>query len=302
MAATGKRRKWPRQAPLERIILATDFSVGARRAARRLALLPLAPKARITLLHVAPHGISGLQGAAVERQLERDSAALQAALRRAGIRDAVVRAEYDTGRPADQIADHARAGRTDLVILGRHARSGLPAYFIGCTAERVARAAPGAVLVVARSTARPYRHPLVAVDVTADAEARTVLGFALRVIPSERVRLTVLSLYEDPAIERMKVYGVPERTIREIALAARKETDERLSRLASGLDRPELSVRLSARYGHAARGVIDAAQAMHPDLVVVGSGRHGIERLLLGSVAEAVLFGVSSDVLLVRLR
>ena len=48
-------------------------------------------------------------------------------------------------------------------------------------------------------------------------------------------------------------------------------------------------------------GILEAAQAMGADLIVMGShGRHGIEKLLLGSTAQRVLSHTRLPVLVVR--
>lgn len=54
--------------------------------------------------------------------------------------------------------------------------------------------------------------------------------------------------------------------------------------------------------GHAVyRAILDAAQAANADLVVMGShGRHGLEKLILGSVTAQVLSHAHLPVLVVR--
>jgi nucleotide-binding universal stress UspA family protein len=48
-------------------------------------------------------------------------------------------------------------------------------------------------------------------------------------------------------------------------------------------------------------GIVDEARAWKPELIVMGShGRHGLDRLLLGSVAEAVLRHAPCSVEIVR--
>lgn len=48
-------------------------------------------------------------------------------------------------------------------------------------------------------------------------------------------------------------------------------------------------------------GILDEARAWKPDLIVIGShGRHGLDRLLLGSVAEAVLRHAPCSIEIVR--
>ena len=52
---------------------------------------------------------------------------------------------------------------------------------------------------------------------------------------------------------------------------------------------------------HAARGIVNAATSCSADLIVMGShGRNGLEKLVLGSVAQAVLSHTKLPVLVVR--
>ena len=70
---------------------------------------------------------------------------------------------------------------------------------------------------------------------------------------------------------------------------------ERLS--AQGVE----NVMTSVWYGPAAAAIIGAAQMYQPDLIVMNShGRSGIGRFILGSVAEAVLRGTRTPILLLR--
>ena len=57
----------------------------------------------------------------------------------------------------------------------------------------------------------------------------------------------------------------------------------------------------SVWYGAPARSVVDAASAQQADLIVMTShGRGGISRLIMGSVAESVLRGTTTPILLLR--
>lgn len=60
-------------------------------------------------------------------------------------------------------------------------------------------------------------------------------------------------------------------------------------------------VKTSVWYGPAAPAIVEAAQVGKVDLIVMGThGRSGLGRLILGSVAEAVLRGTRTPVLVVR--
>jgi len=56
-------------------------------------------------------------------------------------------------------------------------------------------------------------------------------------------------------------------------------------------------------YGAAATSIVEAVKAQDADLIVMTShGRTGIGRLILGSVAESVLRGTTTPILLLRAR
>jgi nucleotide-binding universal stress UspA family protein len=66
---------------------------------------------------------------------------------------------------------------------------------------------------------------------------------------------------------------------------------------ARGIRRVETSV----WYGPPASAIVEAARAAKADLIVMTThGRSGLGRLILGSVAEAVLRGTSTPILLLR--
>lgn len=60
-------------------------------------------------------------------------------------------------------------------------------------------------------------------------------------------------------------------------------------------------VRCSVWYGAAAPAIIEAAELHHADLIVMMThGRSGLGRLVMGSVAESVLRGTTTPILLLR--
>jgi nucleotide-binding universal stress UspA family protein len=61
------------------------------------------------------------------------------------------------------------------------------------------------------------------------------------------------------------------------------------------------NVETSVWYGPAAAAIVDAARARKADLIVMSThGRGGLGRLILGSVAESVLRGTTTPILLLR--
>jgi nucleotide-binding universal stress UspA family protein len=79
----------------------------------------------------------------------------------------------------------------------------------------------------------------------------------------------------------------------------RKELQEQLDRLQP--PGPGLRVERVLREGNPVQGILDTARETRPDMIVLGThGRTGVSRLLMGSVAEAVLRKAPCPVLTVK--
>lgn len=155
-----------RHRPLATVLLPTDFSEDAGRAARAaLGLLgplgggtPGGPAVRLVLLHAfnlpieytaygpIPTSLHFLRdtGAEAETRLAEQAERLRAE----GFEVETVAREGD---PAEVIAEEARRCQVDLLALGTHGRSGLAHLLLGSTAERVVQHAPCPVLTLRRA-------------------------------------------------------------------------------------------------------------------------------------------------------
>lgn len=79
----------------------------------------------------------------------------------------------------------------------------------------------------------------------------------------------------------------------------------RISQIAAREQLPyyEALVRIEVRKGEVVTALLEAASEHHAELVIIGThGRHGLDRLLSGSVAESVVRRASCSVLVARLR
>jgi nucleotide-binding universal stress UspA family protein len=81
--------------------------------------------------------------------------------------------------------------------------------------------------------------------------------------------------------------------------AVRKELQEELDRLRP--PDPALRVERLLKEGDPVRAILHTAEEVHADLIVLGThGRTGVGRLLMGSIAEAVLRKAPCPVLTVK--
>jgi len=81
-----------------------------------------------------------------------------------------------------------------------------------------------------------------------------------------------------------------------------REAEEYLEGVKAALARQGFrKVEASVWYGPPASAIVEAAQVSKADLIVMTThGRSGLGRLILGSVAEAVLRGTTTPILLLR--
>jgi len=88
----------------------------------------------------------------------------------------------------------------------------------------------------------------------------------------------------------------------EAQVSAVREAEEYLASAAQRLERRGVkNVQTHVWYGPPAAAIVEASQAQNVDLIVMSThGRSGLGRLILGSVAESVLRGTRTPILVVR--
>lgn len=295
------RRTRIRPAPLQSIVVATDFSPSADLALRRAALLPLAPKARVSILHVHPQDIPPrlLQaaGSIMDQRLSRDLGQFGEYARAAGRSDLRITGDLSAGNPFVELIRHARRRKADLIVLGRHGRARVRDLLLGTTAQRVLRKSSIPLLIVNRPGRGPYRRPLLALDF--GAASRPVCELAARVIDPRVPAVFVIHAYEVPYAGWLplnrRLPGIQGQ------VAYRMEATRALRRFLAGVADLGLPLRPRLRSGEPRSVILGELQRRRSDLIALGThGRAGIARALLGTVAEIVVAGASCDVLITR--
>jgi universal stress protein E len=290
--------------PLTRLLVATDFSPGSRWAMLRAAQLPLAPRARVAIVHVleaegAPSAAVARTAAAdVGRRLRRVAEQFTADVRARGLDRVRAEPVVVEGQAFVRIVQLARRRRAELVVVGPHGKRTVRDLLLGTTAQRVARKSPVPVLLVKREPEGPYERPLVATDL--EAGWRHVLEMAWRVLEPGVDRVTLLHACHPP-FEGWIFMGTAPGERHRWRRAALRGAATRVETLRQDLGAEKGRVQPRVRYGDP-RNVIGAEAARtHADLVVVGSHRRiGLARVLLGRVAERIAQALPCDVLIVR--
>jgi nucleotide-binding universal stress UspA family protein len=190
------------------------------------------------------------------------------------------------GLPWQQIVDAAqREPGLGLIVIGTHGRTGLSRVLMGSVAELVVRHAPCPVLTIRPANEpTPYRHVLCPVDLS--RPAREAMNLAADLVKPGGAGITLLHVLELPTSYAGEL-PVPE-LHRDLdarsALLLDRWTDELKAKV-------NVPVTLLNRIGRPGAQILAALEQDRTiELVVMGSHGHtGIERMLLGSVAEKVV-------------
>jgi nucleotide-binding universal stress UspA family protein len=202
-----------------------------------------------------------------------------------------------TGVPHEAILEYATEQGVDLVVMGTHGRTGVERYLLGSVTEKVVRLSDAPVLTV-KSMAEdavtyPYEDVLVPTDGSDGAAAATDL--AVDVASTYGARLHALSVVDTMAM------GLD---VRSDAVVERLEGEAR--RAVETVERRAADTAVAATETAVERGtphgtIRSYAEANGIDLVVMGThGRSGLERYLLGSVAEKTVRTSPAPVVTVR--
>jgi nucleotide-binding universal stress UspA family protein len=272
-----------------RVLLASDGSGHARRAARWLRDLTLPSDTKISVLTVATL-TEPPRDSQTMREL-RDSLVTEA--RQTGETTAkILRPRWSAvetvvtqGDPSVEVVHVAEESGADMVALGARGLGAVKRFFVGSTSVTVARYAPCPVAIF-RGQPRRVRNVLVATDGSEGARAALRFLAIFELVRDSHVVL--LHVVQEPGGHRPKP-GADE--------------DEVLADAVTVLAEVPYAVERVVVEGDPARQIVATARSRNVDLMVLGArGLGAIGRLLLGSVSETVLHHAGWPVMIVRDR
>lgn len=286
------------------VIVGTDGGAEARSAVRTAANFPWAPGVRLRgVVATRTFVTRGRPGYVLEAYHRQFEAVARRAQRILAARDPEASVEVVDAAPADALV--AEAGRLGarVIVVGSRARGALRRLLLGSVARRVVRRAGCATLVV-RGRAREVTRVMMGIDGSANAQRAVDMVAALAAPRGGRVLLVAV-------VEAMKVPAMPlapgsarRAAIGEIEAfnaAALERARGWLAAAARHLERTGWGVKTAVERGRPLEVLEGAARESKADLVVIGArGVGGVERLLLGSVAEGLLDRSPTSVLVVR--
>jgi len=213
-----------------------------------------------------------------EEEARRDLEAIKERARQQGVGcEAVLREGED---PYRLIVDEAAGKKVDMIIIGRHGRTGLLKLLMGKVAANVIGHAPCKVLVVPKAAKIEYRKILVATDgsehsIEAASEAFGVVkrtGSSILVVSAAHSELELQEAKNNVAkiVEMSQKEGV--------------QVEETLTPI-----------------GKSHEVIVETAGGRGVDLIVMGTyGKTGVKQFFMGSTTEKVIGSADCAVLVAR--
>jgi len=212
----------------------------------------------------------------------------------------------EMGKPAEVIVERAAANSGTVIAMATHGFSGIQRWLLGSVANKVVRTVKNPVLLVRPAEKgnplEPIKFKTLLVPLDGSGLAEKVLPHVValaKVLPLEVNLLRIYSLPVESYVVGdglyMDVLAQERETIRKTAEEYLQGKTQELQ--AEGLERV-ISIALE---GDAAGEIIELARRTPDSLVAMSTrGRSGVDRWLLGSVAEKVIQHSQDPVLVIR--
>ena len=276
----------------ETILVPVDFSEPSKTAVRRALSLAEARDAGINLLHACTAPPIGLEPGFTESlslELRRtEKARLEAFADEIDEGTVPVTTSFRETDPARAIHETARDPDVSMIVMGSHGRRGFDRLLLGSVAARTVQGAPKTVLIVRGDEGAEvgeFRSILLATDFS-DRAAR-VEPVVARLAKQSGAEVEVLHVIRETAV-LLAPYAVVGSSDFEGELHEAAET--RMAEVLRRMANRGVQAKSKIAYGLPAEEILRRAESTNVDLVAVGTrGYSGLQRFLLGSVAQRVL-------------
>ena len=294
-----------------RVLLAIDPSSGSQHVVNEAAARPWPTGTAICALSIVDMGRWEGLPTIIEDAQHAARALVKTAIEKLDRPGFEVVSDIQLGYPKKAIPDFAREWEADLVMVGSRGLGAVSRFFLGSVAQAVLRSAPCPVEIV-RATSADSPSSSHAMKILLATDGSECSEIALRSVANRPwpagSEIKIVSVRElltlDNATSASSPCPIyPESLLIEILEDARKRADKAIAQARQILTSKGLKVcdGSGTPVGDAREILLDEARAWGVDLIVLGShGRHGFDRLVLGSVSESVALYADCSVEVIR--
>jgi nucleotide-binding universal stress UspA family protein len=284
------------------IIVPTDGSSLAARAVRCAEFVAASCKAKVTIVQVVPSAGSNATDEAVAVQTDE---VVQAQAHVDELRESLppeVEAEsaVTVGEAATEILTEARERQADLIVMSTHGRSGIGRWIYGSVADEVMRHAAVPVLLVPPHAHKVWprdRAPRILVPLDGSELAFGAIHVADELAEAVRGELLLVRAVEPVP----PMYGDPSTFVVTDPTVELEAAKRGLERAAADLRAKGRKVDVADLLGFAVNAITDVARERNIDIIAMSThGSGGLTRLIMGSVATALIQRADVPVLVAR--
>ena len=269
-----------------RVLLGTDGSPDAVRAADWLARFPLPAESQILVVSVLPH----LGSRAAEHENAMHAQARQVVEdARLKLAPGAVDVRLMEGGVRERLLQAAEEWKADLIVLGARGLGGVERALLGSVSLSVARDARCAVMIV-KGAAKALQRVVVGLD--GSEHSRHALSFMASLPLAADTELLLVGVAETTHLPRSAPTLVADQLRAFIAEIDEEEKTRKQQILvdAENTINRRGRVQLRSVVGNPPDEIVAVAKATGAQLIVLGSrGLGRLQRLVLGSVSESVL-------------
>jgi len=219
-----------------------------------------------------------------------------------------IETETAVGSPARQILRRAREMKAGLIVIGSHGGFGVNRFFLGSVSHKVANEAPCSVHVARGSAWKEGSPARLLIGFDGSAAARAVVHAVRERAWTPGSEARVVAIVDPGEPPRAGKRSAPSRkSTDERNQAVRTWIGERVTEAVEELRQTELIVTSRIEEGDPKRALVAESEEWGADCIFIGSGgaadagvSDSVERLLLGSVATAIVARAGCSVEVVR--
>lgn len=283
----------------EKILVPVDGSSGAAEVLHHVSEIAQWADATIQLLFIADttrDSVTVVEGQTVDALAQRGEDIVEEAGKTLDTLGVTYETDVVQGNPAPTIAEYADRYDYDLIVMPTHGREGLSRYILGSVTEKVIRLSNIPVLTARMQPDEeltfPYDSILIPIDGSAEAIHAAQHGLSFAAVLNATVH--VLSVVDDASL------GLDVRSKSSEQHGEQAATDA-VEEIASEAEARDITdVITHVKHGTPDEEIRSCVEANDIHAIVMGTtGRHGTDRILLGSVAEKTARSATTPVITV---
>lgn len=291
---------------IKHILVALDFSEYTPIAILRAIHIAKLNNAKITLLHIAKESFIGktltntipMMGKVLITPEEHATSLLEKITKKylkekITMEYAILSGEH----PAHKILQYAKKSQSDLIIVGAHSQYSFHDWFVGTTAEYIARKTPIPVLIIKRKTKNPYKKILVPLDFS--HASKNALLLACKLFPDSKLKLLHIGDHEFEELLKNKI-DISHTKVKTIQKSLLLLLSQKMKDFISKVNKKLSNISFDIKFGYPGITILEEAKKSNQDLVIMGTEGHSERHyLFIGRTASRVLIDVDRDLLLV---